>query len=177
MKLIAVKCPQCDATIDIDEQRKSCFCMYCGTKIILDDGSRTYTYIHIDKTREKEIEFEERQFEVECNRQDEQVKQSRVVAICLCITVILAMVTFLIVKRDFDISINYSLMIIGCVTAFARMWNKRTALGAILASLVLDIACTAFIIMRTDFYNTFTLTLALPICFHIIASIVNQKKS
>ena len=58
MKLIAVKCPQCDATIDIDENRKSCFCSFCGAKILIDDGSRTYTHVFIDKTKEKELELE-----------------------------------------------------------------------------------------------------------------------
>ena len=69
MKLIAVKCPQCDATIDVDENRKSCFCSFCGTKIIVDDGSRTYTHIHRDKTREKELEFEKMKLEKEREEQ------------------------------------------------------------------------------------------------------------
>ena len=37
MKLITLKCPDCGATFDIKEDRKICFCSYCGGKMILDN--------------------------------------------------------------------------------------------------------------------------------------------
>ena len=44
--------------MDVDEARKECFCSYCGNKILIDDGMRTFTHIHIDKTKERELAFE-----------------------------------------------------------------------------------------------------------------------
>ena len=37
MKLKALKCPECRANVEIEEGRTSCFCSYCGCKIIIDD--------------------------------------------------------------------------------------------------------------------------------------------
>ena len=35
VKLIYVKCPECGAALDIEEDRKEAFCSYCGTKVLL----------------------------------------------------------------------------------------------------------------------------------------------
>lgn len=37
MKLITLKCPECGATLQLDQDRKECFCTYCGSKILLDE--------------------------------------------------------------------------------------------------------------------------------------------
>lgn len=37
MKLIAVKCPQCGADLQIEEAQRICFCEYCGCRILIDD--------------------------------------------------------------------------------------------------------------------------------------------
>lgn len=33
-KIIPIKCPECDADLDIEEGRKVMFCSYCGRKIM-----------------------------------------------------------------------------------------------------------------------------------------------
>ena len=43
MKLHVLKCPECNANIEIDKSRSSCFCSYCGCKIILDDEKQETT--------------------------------------------------------------------------------------------------------------------------------------
>lgn len=43
MKLKVLKCPECRANIEIEDGRDSCFCTYCGCKIILDDEKRETT--------------------------------------------------------------------------------------------------------------------------------------
>ena len=37
MKMRVLKCPECRANLEIKEDRKFCFCEYCGCKIIFDD--------------------------------------------------------------------------------------------------------------------------------------------
>lgn len=50
MKLKVLKCPECRANLEIEEDRKYFFCNYCGCKIILDDEkqettiNKNYTY-------------------------------------------------------------------------------------------------------------------------------------
>lgn len=60
VKMVSLKCPECGARLSIEEGHRQCFCQYCGTKIMLDDGSKTYTYHRVDEARLKEAEVEER---------------------------------------------------------------------------------------------------------------------
>ena len=53
MKIIQMKCPACGATFDISEDRTNFFCQYCGTKLHLDDESKT---IHINHRIDHKIE-------------------------------------------------------------------------------------------------------------------------
>ena len=58
MKVISLKCPECGASLSIEEGRTQCFCQYCGTKIMLDD-ERSYTKtIHtIDDAKIRQAEI------------------------------------------------------------------------------------------------------------------------
>lgn len=58
MKLISLKCPECKADLNIEEGRKTCYCQYCGTKILIDDNSFIHTYRKIDEARIKEAEVD-----------------------------------------------------------------------------------------------------------------------
>ena len=42
MKLIAAKCPNCGADINVDTERKSMFCSYCGSQILVDEAINKY---------------------------------------------------------------------------------------------------------------------------------------
>ena len=44
MKLKVLKCPECRANLEIEDDRTSCYCQYCGCKIILDSEKQEYTY-------------------------------------------------------------------------------------------------------------------------------------
>lgn len=64
IKMIALKCPECGAKLQIEEGHKECFCQYCGHKILLDDGNKKVnvnvinTYHKIDDTIIKEAEVD-----------------------------------------------------------------------------------------------------------------------
>lgn len=60
VKMIALKCQECGAKLQIEDGHKECFCQYCGHKILLDDGSveTTYTYRKVDEARIKEAEVD-----------------------------------------------------------------------------------------------------------------------
>ena len=42
MKLVAAKCPNCKANIDVDKNSDTTVCEYCGSKIIVDDAIAKY---------------------------------------------------------------------------------------------------------------------------------------
>lgn len=52
MKLIKLQCPNCNSPLEAESGRGMMFCQYCGTKIMLDDGSRN---ININKNVNKTI--------------------------------------------------------------------------------------------------------------------------
>ena len=55
VKLISVKCPECGATLNIEENRAQAFCTYCGTKVLLHNENE-YIYRHIDEAGIKQAE-------------------------------------------------------------------------------------------------------------------------
>ena len=87
MKLIAVKCPQCGADLQIEEDQKICFCEYCGCRILIDDVDERSEHAennnsadrHIDEKRGREAELQnerERRREEE-RRAKELVKEQK----------------------------------------------------------------------------------------------------
>lgn len=82
VKLITVKCPKCDADLSLEGGRDSYFCLYCGTKLIMNNENEVI-YRSIDEARiketetdrmirlaeleirEKELELKEREIEIE----------------------------------------------------------------------------------------------------------------
>ena len=87
MKLIAVKCPQCGADLQIEEDQRICFCEYCGCRILIDDVDERSEHWennnsadrHIDEKRGREAELQnerERRREEE-RRAKELVKEQK----------------------------------------------------------------------------------------------------
>lgn len=57
MKIQALKCPECAASLEIEEGLEYCFCKYCGCKIMIQDENKQ-TYRHIDEADVKRAETE-----------------------------------------------------------------------------------------------------------------------
>ena len=68
IRFISIKCPECGASLEIEEGRKQAFCTYCGAKVLIyDENHHEYTYRTIDEAsllqanvRLKELEYEEK---------------------------------------------------------------------------------------------------------------------
>ena len=58
VNLISVKCPECGATLNIEEDRKQAFCTYCGAKVLL-QNEHEYVYRHIDEAGIKKAETDQ----------------------------------------------------------------------------------------------------------------------
>lgn len=56
LKFNSVKCPECGATLQIEDGRTKLFCSYCGSQIIVTNENE-YIYRHIDEAKIKEAEL------------------------------------------------------------------------------------------------------------------------
>ena len=58
MNIVDIKCPHCGGELHIGNDRKDCFCEYCGSHLFFDNGDRTVTNINVirDEARIKEAE-------------------------------------------------------------------------------------------------------------------------
>ena len=56
INLVKLQCPNCGANLEVKEDAKFCFCMYCGTKILLNNENERTVRI-IDEARIKEAEL------------------------------------------------------------------------------------------------------------------------
>lgn len=176
IKMVSLKCPECGANLEIEEGRKQCFCQYCGTKIMVDDGSRTYTHVYIDKTREKELEFEEKKLVAELEREKADAKWKKFSIGSIIVSFVLAALTFIMVKDDFNISFNFTLMLVASIIAIARGVKKESMLGIFFMSLIFSSACIMFMVSQNDFDITFTVTLLMAIVLNIAASFIRPKR-
>lgn len=87
MHMRTCKCPNCNATLTIeDENRDFAFCQYCGAKIMLDDYRSTQRIIDEAKIKQIEYDREIRLKELALQeKQNEQKQRSRKVLIDLWI--------------------------------------------------------------------------------------------
>ena len=177
IKMVSLKCPECGANLEIEE-RKQCFCQYCGTKIMLDDGSHTYTHVHIDKTREKELEFEEKRLAIELKRENANAKWKQFSVGTVMVSFLLAVLTFVLVKDDFNISFNFSIMLVASIIAVARVVKNESMLGVFFISIIFCGACLMFMVLRDDFDTTFTVAFFMAIVLNVAAGcIVEETKT
>lgn len=75
-KLYKLKCPECNAPLDIDLKKPVKYCMYCGTPIFFDDGTKR---IEINSRHERIVRDEAKIIE-EQNRlsiEKEKTKQKK----------------------------------------------------------------------------------------------------
>lgn len=64
IKFNSVKCPDCGATLPIEEGRNQMFCSYCGSSIIVTNENE-YIYRNIDEAKLKQAEAEIKKAEAE----------------------------------------------------------------------------------------------------------------
>ena len=58
VSLIPLTCPKCGGQLQIPPETSKCYCTYCGTQIIVDDGSTTIHVHNYDEAELKRIELE-----------------------------------------------------------------------------------------------------------------------
>ena len=90
------KCPECGANLPIEEGRRSMFCSYCGTKIIMSDENE-YTIHHIDEAGVRQAEAEKtielKRLEM-VEKRNAQRRQSKKIKIIISVAVVLIAILY-----------------------------------------------------------------------------------
>lgn len=92
IKLVSINCPECGATLNIEENRTQAFCTYCGTKVLINNENE-HIFRHIDEAGIKQAEVDReiklKQLElVERKRVSLEKSKKRNIAIALGLAVI-----------------------------------------------------------------------------------------
>lgn len=112
MKLKAIKCPNCDGSLEIEDELDTFFCQYCGYNVILDEQSDSAIQAkvkmkqmeHEKNMQEKEHQQERYILERKINHSN-IIKKRRVIILisCVLLYIISMVVVFSKEKRESDI--------------------------------------------------------------------------
>ena len=72
MKLVSYKCPNCNASIQVDDTKRSFFCTYCGSPVNIDLSENVFTYREINEAEIRRAEAEEN---IKKNKNDYKLKK------------------------------------------------------------------------------------------------------
>ena len=102
VRFVSVKCPNCNGSLNIEEERTTVFCTYCGSKVLMQNENE-YVYREIDEAGMKQAETDRiirlKQMELEEKKlaAAEKTKQVKIL-----FTVVLAAVGILIMIIGFS---------------------------------------------------------------------------
>ena len=115
MRLQAIKCSECGANLDLEEELKFCFCKYCGCKIILDDNLQTIIHRKIDEARIREAEYKEKVRLKELDIEENKAKlRNKLIVVWISVVIIIAIISIIILVFDKDNpdSMGYMLLLV-----------------------------------------------------------------
>ena len=104
MKLYQLKCPACGGNIEIEQDKEYCFCIYCGTKIYINDGTQkievnkniNYHKTYTDEAKIRKIESEERTQERKYAADREERKSKKWAALGTVLIVIACVIGYFV---------------------------------------------------------------------------------
>lgn len=94
MKLIKMKCPDCNATLNVDPQREFMYCEYCGTKIMLDKEEKVKRIVNEAEIRRAEAK--ERIEMAKLNKKELSKRESDLIGLAMIMICAALMVILLI---------------------------------------------------------------------------------
>lgn len=103
MKMYQLNCPSCGATVEIEQDRKSMFCTYCGNQIYVDDGVKRVEITknincHKTYTDEAKIRENERKERIQLKQMEyedkEKKRNDKTVFLCIGLLMLIALFSF-----------------------------------------------------------------------------------
>lgn len=127
IKLNSAKCPECGASLPVEEGRTYLFCSYCGTKILITNENE-YVYRHIDEAGVKQAETDRivklKKMELaEKNREAKEKHKS----LKIKLSIILGIVAIITIAIGFTFDGADGLIEVGMIAAVSLMliWYKE----------------------------------------------------
>lgn len=83
VKLIPVKCPECGAMLNIEENRTQAFCSYCGAKVLIHNENE-FTYRHVDVAdleraeTERAVQFKKMELAEKGQHEKEKIRKQKI---------------------------------------------------------------------------------------------------
>lgn len=117
VRLVPLVCPSCGGRIQVPEGTKSCYCMYCGTQIAIDDGSiHLHTY---DEAAIKRVELENQERLAELAALERYEKRHRVWVFCIVGWVVLVGIFMVLTTLIPEGNVNQAVTLVaGCILFF-----------------------------------------------------------
>ena len=112
VRLISVKCPDCGAALQFEEDRKTAFCSYCGAKILLHNENE-YIYRSVDEAGLKQAENDRIYMAKRLEMEERENRHHRMLTfIWLFITIVMVVIGFVMVSGDPDDGNNPGYMLL-----------------------------------------------------------------
>ncbi len=122
VKLISVKCPECGATLNIEESREQAFCTYCGTRVLLHNENE-HIYRHIDEAGIKQAETDRlvmlRKMEL---LEKKRATSQKVKTLKIVITVVLGLVMIICFGIGYSVEGSVGAIMVGMVCGIIIMY-------------------------------------------------------
>ena len=83
VKLIPVKCPECGAMLNIEEDRTQAFCTYCGAKVLIHNENE-FTYRHVDVAdieraeTERAVQYKQMELAEKGQHEKEKIRKQKI---------------------------------------------------------------------------------------------------
>ena len=96
-RITQICCPKCGARTSIDYEKNRCFCTYCGTELIVEEGTNTITYnATYRKIDEARITESRNQKEIIFKQFEEQHKNEKLRLVVSAIVVVAWLISLLV---------------------------------------------------------------------------------
>jgi uncharacterized Zn finger protein (UPF0148 family) len=128
----AVKCPECGASLPIEDGRKELFCSYCGAKILVTNENE-HIYRHIDEAEVKHaetdqmVEMKRMEMAEKHQKEKEQTKKLKIKISIVLGVIILS--SFIIAGVSGNEDTGYAGYMIGMVGAIILMYMWMSSIG------------------------------------------------
>lgn len=119
IKLNSLKCPECAATISVEEGRTQCFCSYCGAKIAITNENE-FVYRNVDEADVKRAETDRT---IKLHKMKFHEKMTKTKLVIGLISGILGILFFIIGVISDESDSDLSFTIIGMFLLFASLMS------------------------------------------------------
>lgn len=122
--LIELRCPSCGASLEVEEDRETAFCQYCGKKILINDEN-AFTYRRIDEADIKRAETERmiqlKEMELDGKEQSRRKKETILWTAAAALLILIGIIMVCTGPKDKD-DPGYMLILLGlCVGGWGTL--------------------------------------------------------